>query len=169
MVLLLPQQLQDKVPQLDLSGAWTRLGLIGPVWERKPRVPGGFHAESYLPRTLGKAGLSCQFSSGETRPLPDPRLQKAKLLSDVQRSCCTVSGLYTRSSNRQRRVWKAVQYFHWRDGTGCSGVPKQRFPVCPASDRYNPKHGGGAAALSLSVSQRLCYSAQDSRNILSLC
>ena len=33
MVLLLPQQLQDEVPQLDLPGPGARLGLVGPVWE----------------------------------------------------------------------------------------------------------------------------------------
>ena len=35
-VLLLPQQLQDEVPQLDLSRAGARLGLVGPVWEGEP-------------------------------------------------------------------------------------------------------------------------------------
>ena len=37
-VLLLPQQLQDEVPQLDLPGAGARLRLVGPVWEGKPWV-----------------------------------------------------------------------------------------------------------------------------------
>lgn len=36
-VLLLPQQLQDEVPELDLSGARTRLRLVRPVWEGKPQ------------------------------------------------------------------------------------------------------------------------------------
>lgn len=40
LVFLLPQQLQDKVPQLDLPGARGRLRLVGPVregkaWERE--------------------------------------------------------------------------------------------------------------------------------------
>ena len=36
MVLLFPQQLQDEVPQLDLSGARARLRLVGPIREGKP-------------------------------------------------------------------------------------------------------------------------------------
>lgn len=31
--LFLLQQLQDEVPQLDLPGAWRRLGFVGPIWE----------------------------------------------------------------------------------------------------------------------------------------
>ena len=38
MVLLLPQQLQDEVPQLDLSGARAGLGLVGPLREGEPWV-----------------------------------------------------------------------------------------------------------------------------------
>ena len=36
LVFLLPQQLQDKVPQLDLPRARGRLWLVGPIWEGKP-------------------------------------------------------------------------------------------------------------------------------------
>ena len=36
MVLLLPQQLQDEVPQLDLPRAGARLRFVGPVWKGKP-------------------------------------------------------------------------------------------------------------------------------------
>lgn len=35
-VLLFPQQLQDEVPQLDLSGARARLRLVGPIRKGKP-------------------------------------------------------------------------------------------------------------------------------------
>lgn len=35
-VFFFPQQLQDEVPQLDLSGAWTWLRLVGPFGEDKP-------------------------------------------------------------------------------------------------------------------------------------
>lgn len=42
MVLLLPQQLQDEVPQLDLSGTRTRLRLVGPV-----RIARGLHVGEY--------------------------------------------------------------------------------------------------------------------------
>lgn len=41
MVLLLPQQLQDEAPELDLSRAGARLGLVGPVGEGKPWGGGG--------------------------------------------------------------------------------------------------------------------------------
>lgn len=40
LVLLLLQQLQDEVPQLDLSGPGARLGLVGPVREGEPWAEG---------------------------------------------------------------------------------------------------------------------------------
>lgn len=36
LILLLLQQLQNEVPELDLSGAGARLGLVGPVWKSEP-------------------------------------------------------------------------------------------------------------------------------------
>lgn len=36
MILFLPEQLQDEVPQLDLPGPGARLRLVSPVWECKP-------------------------------------------------------------------------------------------------------------------------------------
>lgn len=68
------------------------------AWVTYPSPPGFSWWKLSAPNTQ-QAGLSCQLSSGETRPLPLPRLQKAKLLSNVQHSCCsrcTMSGLFTR-------------------------------------------------------------------------
>lgn len=36
MILLFPEQLQNEVPQLDLSGTGARLGLVSPFWEGEP-------------------------------------------------------------------------------------------------------------------------------------
>lgn len=36
MILFFPEQLQDKVPELDLPGPRARLGLVGPFWEGDP-------------------------------------------------------------------------------------------------------------------------------------
>lgn len=65
------------------------------AWVTYPS-PRGFSWWKLSAPNTQQAGLSCQFSSGETRPLP---LQKAKLLSNVQHSCrsrSTLSGLFTR-------------------------------------------------------------------------
>lgn len=40
LILLLLQQLQDEVPQLDLSGPRARLWLVRPFWEGEPWVRG---------------------------------------------------------------------------------------------------------------------------------
>lgn len=43
MVLFFPEQLQDEVPQLDLSGPGARLRLVSPFWEGDPAVSRCFH------------------------------------------------------------------------------------------------------------------------------
>lgn len=40
MIFFFPEQLQDEVPQLDLSGPRARLGLVGPVREGEPWAEG---------------------------------------------------------------------------------------------------------------------------------
>lgn len=72
MVLLFPQQLQDEVPQLDLSGARARLGLVGPVWEGEP----------WAERGAGKR------EKGEVRAC---RLSLAEGGGWVGRGCCCLN------------------------------------------------------------------------------
>lgn len=67
MILLLPEQLQDEVPKLDLSGPGARLWLVSPFWKGKPWMDQesnglvGCDLNSSRNNTIGVGGRHCLY------------------------------------------------------------------------------------------------------------